>query len=128
MRSELWSFCLKIWPLEKKILPLAVAIIWWLTRWMEHHFFFFLNFQDFGVFYREIHFAVNGCRNMLIENHMNMITINHITHNTKMFHYNMDFKKNNKTDFGTMRIKKPNDCLNFYFQPGFQQIEDMSKT
>lgn len=40
--------------------------------------FFFFNFQDFRVFYREIHFAVNGCRNMLIENHTNMITISHI--------------------------------------------------
>lgn len=44
----------------------------------------FLNFDDFGVFYVEINFAINVYGNTLIKNYMSMTTINHI--NTKTFH------------------------------------------
>ena len=45
---------------------------------------FLKNFQDFQVFYREIYFAINVYRDILIEKHMSMTIINHIC--TKMFH------------------------------------------
>lgn len=45
--------------------------------------FFLKIFQDFRVFHREIYFAINVGRDMLIEKHMSMIIINHIR--AKMF-------------------------------------------
>lgn len=48
----------------------------------------FWNFDGCEVFYIEINFAINVYGNMLIENYVCMIAVNHI--NTKTFHENVD--------------------------------------
>lgn len=57
------------------------------------------NFDDLEVFYKDINFALNVYGNMLKEDSVSTIAINH-TH-TKTSLENMDFFLNNKTDYNT---------------------------
>lgn len=79
------------------------------------------HFDDFQVLHMEINFAVNVYGNMPIGNGERMTAINHI--NTKTFHENVIFFfffYNCRTKLNTIKIKRSNDCLHFYFHAVFR--------
>lgn len=107
MRSDLWSPCVEI-------LPPAVAVICWLTRWLQHTFLEF--WWLWGILHR------NKFCNECLWKYANRTLCAHDSSQSYKYK-NTPWKRgwflNYKTKFNAVRVKQPDDMASFLFSSSF---------